>query len=84
MVVGDIFHYSNEGRCSWFDFATQIFLLTTKRIKLNAITTKDYPTPASRPKFSLLDKSKIKNTFGIKINSWELSLSKMIKSKFPI
>ena len=46
---GYIFHYSNEGNCSWFDFAGHIFHLTSKKIKLNAISINDYLTPATRP-----------------------------------
>ena len=77
--VGDIFNYSNEGSCSWFDFAGHIFHLTSIKLKLNAITTKDYPTPAMRPKFSLLDKRKFSETFGVTINKWESSLDLMLK-----
>ena len=77
--VGDIFHYSNEGSCSWFDFAGHIFHLTSKKLKLNAISTENYLTAARRPKYSLLDKSKFKETFGVNINDWESSLDRMLK-----
>ena len=72
-----IYNFSNEGQCSWFDFAKEIFRLNDVSIDLQAIPTSSYPTPAKRPAYSVLDKSKIKNTFGIEIESWETSLSKI-------
>lgn len=73
-----IYHYSNEGVCSWFDFAKEIFNQTNNSIKLNRIKTKDYPTLAKRPKYSVLDKSKIKHTLGIEIPNWKISLKKAL------
>ena len=70
-----IYHFSNEGQCSWYDFAKEIFNQNTISITLNPIPTTAYPTPAKRPAFSVLDKSKIKNIFGIEIKTWEESLS---------
>ena len=55
-----IYHYSNEGVCSWYDFAKAIFEIKGIDIKVNPIETKDYPTPAKRPHFSVLNKAKIK------------------------
>lgn len=72
-----VYNFSNEGQCSWFDFAKEIFRLNDVSIDLQAIPTSSYPTPAKRPAYSVLDKSKIKNTFGIEIESWETSLSKI-------
>ncbi|SRR5690606_31217253 len=69
-----IYHFSNEGTCSWFDFAHKIFELNNIEIDLKPIPTSAYPTPATRPKYSVLDKSKIKNTFGISIKSWHVAL----------
>ena len=69
-----IYHYSNEGVCSWFDFATAIFELEKIDCQVNPIETKDYPTPAQRPHFSLLNKGKIKATFGLEIPYWRESL----------
>lgn len=69
-----VFNFSNEGQCSWFDFAKKIFEVNNISINLLPIPTTNYPTPAKRPAYSVLDKSKIKNTFGIEINRWELSL----------
>jgi dTDP-4-dehydrorhamnose reductase len=69
-----IYNFSNEGECSWYDFAKKIFEINNVSIDLSAITTEQFPTPAQRPKYSVLDKSKIKATFGITIKTWEESL----------
>ena len=69
-----IYNFSNEGECSWYDFAKKIFEINNVSIDLSAITTEQFPTPAERPKYSVLDKSKIKATFGITIKTWEESL----------
>lgn len=69
-----IYNFSNEGSCSWYDFAKNIFEVNNIEIELNPIPTSAYPTPAIRPKYSVLDKSKIKTTFGIQIKSWEEAL----------
>ena len=73
--VSGIYNFSNEGSCSWFDFAKKIFENNTINIDLQPIPTSSYPTPAQRPKYSVLDKTKIKLVFGIAIKSWEESLS---------
>ncbi len=69
-----IYNFSNEGECSWYDFAKKIFEINNISIDLSAIPTEQFPTPAQRPKYSVLDKSKIKTTFGIAIKTWEESL----------
>jgi dTDP-4-dehydrorhamnose reductase len=69
-----IYHYSNEGVCSWFDFAQAIFELEGIDCQTKPIETKDYPTPAKRPHFSLLNKNKIKATFALEIPYWRDSL----------
>jgi dTDP-4-dehydrorhamnose reductase len=69
-----IYHFSNEGQCSWYDFAKEIFEINQVNIDLIAIPTSEFPTPAERPKYSVLDKSKIKSTFGITIKNWQESL----------
>jgi dTDP-4-dehydrorhamnose reductase len=69
-----IFNFSNLGQCSWFDFAKKIFEIHNINIDLKPIPTASYPTPAERPKFSVLDKSKIIDTFGIEMKHWEESL----------
>ncbi|TAH19849.1 MAG: dTDP-4-dehydrorhamnose reductase [Cytophagales bacterium] len=74
------YHYSNEGVASWYDFAHAIFEMNNLKVKLKPISTKEYPTPARRPAYSVLDKSKIKKTFGIEIPHWRESL----KSIFPL
>ncbi len=74
-----IYHYSNEGVCSWFDFAQAIFELEEIECKTNPIETKDYPTPAKRPHFSLLNKNKIKATFALEIPYWRDSLKACLK-----
>lgn len=65
-----IYNFSNEGQCSWFDFAKIIFKVNNIIINLQAIPTSSFPTPAKRPKFSVLDKTKIKTNFGIDIKGW--------------
>ena len=72
-----IYHFSNEGTASWYDFAKKIFEINNIKIDLRPIPTTDFPTPAKRPKYSVLDKSKIKKNFDIQINNWENSIPKM-------
>lgn len=74
-----IYNFSNEGSCSWFDFAKKIFEINKVTIDLQPIPTTQFPTPAERPKFSVLDKTKIKTVFGIAIETWDESLNKTIK-----
>ena len=69
-----IYNFSNEGQCSWYDFAKKIFEINHITINLQSILTTSFPTPAKRPSFSVLDKTKIKNIFGIEIKDWEDSL----------
>ena len=75
----EIYNYSNEGVLSWYDFAKTIFELSATSCKVNPIETKDYPTPAARPHYSLLNKSKIKETFNIDIPYWKDSLVRCLK-----
>jgi len=70
-----IYHFSNEGIISWYDFAVAIKEITGSNCKVNAIPTSAYPTPAKRPAYSVLDKSKIQQTFGISLKNWKDSLS---------
>lgn len=74
-----VYHYSNEGVCSWYDFAKTIFEFSDIDCKVIPIETKDYPTPAKRPHYSLLNKSKIKHHFELEIPYWKDSLQKCIK-----
>ncbi|WP_440870549.1 dTDP-4-dehydrorhamnose reductase, partial [Wenyingzhuangia marina] len=75
----EVYHYSNEGICSWYDFAFEIFHQTNTNCKVLPIETKDYPTAAERPSYSVMNKSKIKNTFDIEIPHWKTSLSNCLK-----
>ena len=69
-----IYHFSNEGVTSWFDFATAIFDISGMPTRVLPIPGSEYPTKAVRPAFSVMDKSKIKNTFNISIPYWRKSL----------
>jgi dTDP-4-dehydrorhamnose reductase len=69
-----IYNFSNEGQCSWYDFAAEIFKVNKVSINLQPIPTTAYPTPAKRPAYSVLDKSKIKQVFGMEIKSWKDSI----------
>ncbi|MBL0014701.1 MAG: dTDP-4-dehydrorhamnose reductase [Flavobacterium sp.] len=69
-----IYHYSNEGNTSWFGFAKKIFEYNNLSVILKGIPTSDYPTPAKRPKYSVLDTAKIKKEFNLTIRSWEKAL----------
>lgn len=71
-----IYNFSNEGQCSWYDFAKEIFKVNNISINLQPIPTTAYPTPAKRPAYSVLDKSKIKQVFGVEIKNWKESLKK--------
>lgn len=73
-----IYNFSNEGYCSWYDFANEIFHQKGISIDLKPIPTLAYPTPAKRPAYSVLDKSKIKRTFNIAIKEWQTSLAECL------
>lgn len=72
--VAGIYHFTNEGAASWYDFAHAIFRIAGKKVNLIPIPTEDYPTPATRPAYSILDRSCIKATYGVEIPHWEDSL----------
>ncbi len=78
--IGGVYHYSNEGVTSWYDFATAIFRIENINCKVSPIETKDYPTAAKRPHFSLLNKAKIRGAFGLEIPHWEVSLDRCLKA----
>jgi dTDP-4-dehydrorhamnose reductase len=71
-----IYNYSNEGQCSWYEFATEIFKQYQLSVNVNPIPSSAYPTPAKRPAYSVLDKSKIKTVFGINISNWQEQIKK--------
>ncbi|MEA5458631.1 dTDP-4-dehydrorhamnose reductase [Arcicella sp. LKC2W] len=75
-----IYHYSNEGAVSWYDFAQAIFELGNITVAVKPLKTSEYPTKATRPAFSVMDKSKIKNTFGITVPYWRDSLKVAISA----
>lgn len=76
--VWGVYHFSNEGVASWYDFAVEIFRLAGIGCRVEPIRSAEYPTPAVRPPFSVLDKSKIKRTFGLAIPHWQVSLSRCL------
>lgn len=78
--VPEVFHYTNEGVCSWFDFAHEIVKFYGYDCKIFPILTSEYPTPAKRPPYSVLSKAKIKSIYGIDIPHWRESLLNCLKS----
>ena len=76
-----VYHYSNEGVCSWFDFTKMIAEYNgTTECKVNPCYSYDFPSPVKRPSYSVLDKSKIKSTFGVEVPYWTDSLKKCINN----
>lgn len=73
-LIPGIYHYSNEGEISWYEFALAIKELTGSACRVDPIPSAQYPTPARRPHYSLLDKTRIRETYGIKIPAWKDSL----------
>jgi len=78
--ISEIFHYSNDGKCSWYDFANEIVNISGLECSIKSISSKDYPQTAKRPKHVLLDKSKIRNSFGLEIIYWKDSLNRCIQA----
>jgi dTDP-4-dehydrorhamnose reductase len=74
-----IYHYSNEGVCSWYDFAMEIKDLAKLNFNIKPILSSEFKTPANRPKYSVMDKSKFKSTFGLEVPYWKTTLKNMIK-----
>lgn len=77
--VAGIYHYSNEGVCSWYDFAMEIMQEAGLNCKVNAILSRDFPSVAKRPFYSVLDKSKIKEAYNLTIPYWRCSLKKCME-----
>ena len=75
----ELFHYSNEGVCSWYDFAKAIFQIEGLIVRLTPIETKDYPAPAERPFYSVLNKQKIKESYKLVIPYWKDSLKSCLE-----
>lgn len=81
-IVPGIYHFTNEGVCSWYDFTKTIFRLediSADDCRVRPLRTDEYPSTAARPHYSVLDKSKIKNTYGLDIRWWEDALKSCIK-----
>ena len=78
--IKKIYHYSNEGVASWYDFTKAIIEITGEKCKVLPLETKDYPLPATRPFYSIMNKAKIKKDFNIEIPYWRDSLVKCIEN----
>jgi dTDP-4-dehydrorhamnose reductase len=79
-IVPGIYHYSNEGVCSWYDFTKMIFAIGgINTCALKPLHTDEYPTPAARPHYSVLDKTKIKQTYDVEVPYWVDSLRECIE-----
>ena len=78
---GDIFHYSNQGSCSWYEFANEISKYMKFQNKINKINTSDLSSFVKRPKYSVMNNSKFKNTFDVRINNWRDSLRLMLEKE---
>ena len=76
-----IYHYTNDGVCTWYDFAAKIFQLAGIKCVLRSLTTAEYPTRAIRPAYSVLDKTKIKQVYAVPLPAWEASLAKFIQNQ---
>lgn len=80
-IVPGVYHFSNEGVCSWYDFTLAIHRIAgIATCKVSPLHSDEFPAKAPRPHYSVLDKTKIKNTFGIEIPHWETSLGACMES----
>jgi dTDP-4-dehydrorhamnose reductase len=75
-----LFHFSNEGVCSWFDLAIEICRMINCRSKITPVETSEYPVPAKRPPYSVLNKARIKEVYGVEVPYWRDSLEKCLKN----
>jgi dTDP-4-dehydrorhamnose reductase len=73
--IQGVYHFSNNGIISWYDFAVAIKELTNSNCKINPIVTSQYPTPAKRPAYSVLNNAKIQQSFGVNLKDWKFSLA---------
>lgn len=76
----EIYHFSNEGVCSWYDFATAVMEMSGLSCHVKPIPSSQYPTPAKRPFYSVLSKDKIKADFGVEIDHWRVALERCIEN----
>lgn len=74
-----IYHYSNDGICSWYDFATEIVKQSGLKCQVKPVTTAEYPTKTRRPAYSVLDKTKIKKVFEVEVPAWQEALQRCMK-----
>lgn len=79
MVKQGVYHFSNEGVCSWFDFAKEIAELSGNVCDIRPCHSDEFPSKVKRPNFSVLDKTKVRNTFGVKVPYWKDSLREVIR-----
>ncbi|MBR1605286.1 MAG: dTDP-4-dehydrorhamnose reductase [Alphaproteobacteria bacterium] len=77
--IKELYHFSNEGVCSWYDFALAIMAQSDLNCQVFPIESKEYPTPAKRPHYSVLNKAKIKKDFNLVINHWAISLAECVE-----
>ncbi len=77
--VPGLYHFSNKGSISWFEFAAEICDLTKSNCVVNGIPTTQYPTPAERPRYSVMDTSKFSSMFGLEVKNWKDSLTHCLK-----
>lgn len=81
-IKNQVYHFSNEGVCSWYDFAIAINEISGHNCNIQPCHSNEFPSKVSRPSFSVLDKTKIKNTLGIEISYWRESMEKSIESLY--
>lgn len=75
----EVYHFSNEGVCSWYDFAMSIMEMSSLTCKVNPIPSSSYPTPAKRPFYSVLSKQKIRRDFGVQPDHWRVTLRRCLE-----
>jgi dTDP-4-dehydrorhamnose reductase len=85
----ELFHFSNEGECSWYDFADHIFKICNFKVQIESILSKDFSQLAKRPSYSKFNSIKISHKFNVENFEWKDSLNKLFKNKglknnFPI
>ena len=78
-VIKGVYHFANQGETTWYDFAAKIKAIAGLDCALNPIETKDFPTPAKRPAYSVLDTSKIEEALSLSIPTWETALMSCMK-----
>jgi len=77
--VVEVYHYTNKGQCSWFQFAEEIIKQSNRSCKVEAISSEKFNSKAKRPKYSLLNTAKIQKTFQLEIPTWEDALKECLK-----